>query len=97
MINITYYVLVTVVITILFTLGLVLSYIKTPDKEKNRAFECGFDPLGQSRVQFCMKFFLIGVIFLIFDVEVLLIIPLPFSSTFLILFLTILMIGLVYE
>lgn len=69
----------------------------TVDKEKRSPFECGFDPVGLNRVPFCMKFFIVGVIFLLFDVEVCLLIPLPFATTSIISFILILLIGLSYE
>ena len=75
----------------------IIRYKTISNKEKQRPFECGFDPTGIRRIVFCMKFFLIGVIFLIFDVEVALLLPLPYGQTFLLLFLIILFIGLSYE
>lgn len=74
-----------------------LTYKSERNKEKSRSFECGFDPSGRTRIQFCMKFFLVGVIFLIFDVEVTLLIPLPFRPPFILLFIIVLIIGLAYE
>ena len=74
-----------------------IRYNPAADKEKSRAFERGFDPSGGSRLRFCMKFFLIGVIFLIFDVEVRLIMPLPFGQTLILLFIFVLTVGLAYE
>lgn len=53
--------------------------------------------MGNTRIQFCMKFFLVGVIFLVFDVEISLILPIPFRQTFLLLFFIVLLIGTVYE
>lgn len=44
-----------------------------------------------------MKFFLVGVIFLVFDVEICLVLPLPFSHLFVLLFFIILILGLLYE
>nr|YP_009443906.1 NADH dehydrogenase subunit 3 [Speleketor irwini]ATU07127.1 NADH dehydrogenase subunit 3 [Speleketor irwini] len=92
--------------TIMLLLALLISKKNKEDKEKMSPFECGFDPLTSSRLPFSIRFFLITIIFLIFDVEITIILPMPqtmyLSSTphWMIsssLFLIILIIGLIHE
>jgi len=67
------------------------------DKEKGSPFECGFDPAGICRLPFCIKFFLVRIIFLVFDVEVTLILPMLYAGAQVTSFVAILVVGVLYE
>nr|AAV41683.1 NADH dehydrogenase subunit 3 [Nectarinia olivacea]AAV41694.1 NADH dehydrogenase subunit 3 [Nectarinia olivacea]AAV41695.1 NADH dehydrogenase subunit 3 [Nectarinia olivacea] len=99
-------------ITLSLTLSIALTLVNfwlaqmSPDSEKLSPYECGFDPLGSARLPFSIRFFLVAILFLLFDLEIALLLPLPWATqlqsptttlalaTSLILLLTL---GLIYE
>nr|YP_009742297.1 NADH dehydrogenase subunit 3 [Mammilla kurodai]QID90392.1 NADH dehydrogenase subunit 3 [Mammilla kurodai]QRG01411.1 NADH dehydrogenase subunit 3 [Mammilla mammata] len=91
---------------VVMMLGWILSKRALSDREKNSPFECGFDPIKSARLPFSLRFFLLAIIFLIFDVEIVLLFPvlvsmsMSFSLDMMIcsfVFLLILIVGLFHE
>jgi len=94
--NLSYGVLCLGLATLLLA-GMVLTFKTGLDKEKGSPFECGFDPSGIRRLPFCIKFFLVSILFLVFDVEVTLILPMLYAGAQVLSFLTLLVAGVLYE
>ena len=76
-----------------------------PDPEKLSAYECGFEPFNDSRMEFDVRFYLVAILFIIFDLEIAFLFPwaislgsiglLGFCS--MMIFLFILSVGFIYE
>lgn len=99
------FIFVPVLTGILLALNLLLA-VHRPDDSKVSAYECGFSPIyGQTRSPFHVQFYIVGILFLIFDLELLLVYPIAVTlyqvSTYgfwiLIIFFSILTIGFVLE
>ena len=76
-----------------------------PDAEKNSPYECGFEPFEDARAQFDVRFYLVAILFIIFDLEVAFLFPWAvalkeigvFGFWSMVVFLGILTVGFVYE
>ena len=103
----------SIMIFLFIALGLSISFIvlnfilspKKPDPEKLSAYECGFEAFDDSRMEFDVRFYLVAILFIIFDLEIAFLFPwaislgniglLGFCS--MMIFLFILTVGFVYE
>ena len=103
----------TIILFLIIALGLSVAFIvinfilspKKPDPEKLSAYECGFEPFNDSRMEFDVRFYLVAILFIIFDLEIAFLFPwavslgnigiLGFCS--MMIFLFILTVGFIYE
>ena len=102
-----------IMLFLFIALGLSIGFIilnfvfspKNPDPEKLSAYECGFEPFQDSRMEFDVRFYLVAILFIIFDLEIAFLFPwaislgtigfLGFIS--MMIFLFILTVGFIYE
>ena len=100
-----FFIFISFVLTvILFVVGFSLSS-KEVTFEKTSSYECGFEPFGDGHSIFNIQFFMVGILFMLFDLELAYLFPwsisignLPLFSFFLMFFfLVLLVIGFIYE
>jgi len=100
-----FFIFVPILAIILLAINLIFAP-HNPYQEKNSAFECGFHSfLGQNRTQFSISFFIFGLLFLVFDLELLMFYPLVtsfytndiYGLFFMLVLFLILTIGFVFE
>jgi NADH-quinone oxidoreductase subunit A len=90
--------------SILIFLSYVLVYQEI-DSEKSSAYECGFQPFDDTRSKFNVKYYLVAILFMIFDLEIMYLFPWAisiaftglFGITIIFLFVLVLVIGFTYE
>ncbi|YP_001031210.1 NADH dehydrogenase subunit 3 (mitochondrion) [Amphimedon queenslandica] len=98
-------ILFSVVLSTIISGGSYVMGVRHPDSEKVSVYECGFDPFESARIPFSVRFFLVGILFMIFDLEISYIFPWGVAYShiglygfwIMMLFLVILTGGLIYE
>ena len=103
----------SIIIFLFIALGLSIGFIvlnflfspKNPDSQKLSAYECGFEAFSDSRMEFDVRFYLVAILFIIFDLEIAFLFPWAISLGNLgslgfwsmMIFLLVLTIGFIYE
>ena len=102
-------ILIFIIFAIIICIGFVFSAFvvgnQNPDPEKNSPFECGFDEFEDTRVEFDVRFYLVAILFIIFDLEIAFLFPWAvslgniglFGFWSMMVFLLVLTIGFIYE
>ncbi len=102
-----------IILFLIIALGLSIAFIilnialspNNPDPEKLSVYECGFEPFEDSRMEFDVRFYLVAILFIIFDLEIAFLFPWAislgkiglFGFVSMMIFLFILTIGFIYE
>lgn len=98
-------ILLVLIISLLVFLLSFLSFYQSVNDEKNSIYECGFVPFGDARSRFEVKFYLVSILFIVFDLEIAFLLPCVaaiqkfnfFGLTVLTVFLLLLALGFIYE
>ena len=92
-------------LALLFIVGSLVLAPNKPDTEKNSAYECGFNAFDDARMKFDVRFYLVAILFIIFDLEVAFLFPFAvslgeigvFGFWSMVVFLLVLTVGFIYE
>ena len=92
-------------LALILILAAVVVAVRNPDPEKVSAYECGFNAFDDARMKFDVRFYLVSILFIIFDLEVAFLFPWAvafgtigwFGFWSMMLFLGVLTIGFIYE
>ena len=90
---------------VLFIIAAMILAVKNPDPEKVSTYECGFNAFDDSRMKFDVRFYLVAILFIIFDLEIAFLFPWAVSFQYIglfgffsmIFFLIVLTVGFAYE
>ena len=103
--SIILFLIISLILSFGFILANFLAAPRNPDPEKLSAYECGFEAFDDSRMEFDVRFYLVAILFIIFDLEIAFLFPwaislgnigvLGFWS--MMIFLSVLPIGFIYE
>nr|ATD52967.1 NADH dehydrogenase subunit 3 [Phlogotettix sp. EMHAU-2015-Zz052705] len=100
------FLIICIILMTIIMIILLVSKKSIIDNQKATPFECGFNPMSYSRLPFSIHFFMIAVIFLVFDIEIIMIMPmiLTVKTSMMkywlitsIMFIVILILGLIHE
>jgi len=102
---ILFFIIIAVGLSVVITVIPFILSKSRPDAEKNSPYECGFEGEGIVRNEFDVQFYLVAILFIIFDLEVAFLFPWavslktigPFGFWSMMVFLTLLTIGFIYE
>ena len=102
-----------IILFLIIAIGLSIAFVvlnlilspNNPDPEKLSVYECGFEPFEDSRMEFDVRFYLVAILFIIFDLEIAFLFPWAislgkiglFGFVSMMIFLSILTIGFIYE
>ena len=102
-----------IILFLIIALGLSIAFVlinfilapRNPDPEKLSAYECGFEPFEDSRMKFDVRYYLVAILFIIFDLEIAFLFPWAvsldviggFGLVAMAIFLAVLVVGFIYE